>query len=83
MEKQVLVVGAGLSGLIAARELQKNGISTAIVDKGTSVGGRLATRRIAGGVADHGAQFFTARTNIFKAEIDEWLSEDMRTRSLI
>lgn len=73
----MLVVGAGLSGLIAARELQKNGISTAIVDKGPSVGGRLATRRIAGGVADHGAQFFTARTNIFKAEIEEWLSEDL------
>ncbi|MCB9462010.1 MAG: FAD-dependent oxidoreductase [Anaerolineaceae bacterium] len=77
MERQVLVVGAGLSGLIAARELQKNGISTVVVDKGTGVGGRLATRHIAGGVADHGAQFFTARTNIFKAEIEEWLAEDL------
>jgi len=36
-----------------------------LVDKGRSPGGRLATRRIAGAVVDHGAQFFTARSEDF------------------
>ncbi len=73
METDVLIVGAGLSGLVAARELTKKGLNVTVLDKGRSVGGRLATRRIADGVADHGAQFFTARTNTFKAEVKQWL----------
>jgi len=56
---QVLVVGAGLAGLTAGRVLAAAGIDTVIVDKGLSVGGRLATRRIGDATLDHGAQFFT------------------------
>lgn len=69
---KVVVVGAGLAGLIAARELQANGASVLVVDKGRSVGGRLATRRIGLGRLDHGAQFFTVRTPAFQRRVDEW-----------
>lgn len=69
-----LIVGAGLAGLIAARELQQRGISDFVVlDKGRGVGGRLATRRIGDGVFDHGAQFFTVRDAEFGKLVDEWL----------
>jgi len=72
----VLIIGAGLTGLIAANLLQQQGLTVAVLDKGRSVGGRLATRRIAeGGVADHGAQFFTARTEAFKKQIDHWIAD--------
>lgn len=58
----VIVVGAGPAGLCAARELSRAGRKVLVLDKGRGVGGRMATRRLAGGaVADHGAQFFTRR----------------------
>lgn len=55
----VLVVGSGVAGLIAASELLRAGRSVIVVDKGRGVGGRLASRRIAGTTFDHGAQGFT------------------------
>jgi renalase len=55
----VLVVGAGMAGLIAAREFLCAGRSVLVLDKGRGVGGRLASRRIDGATFDHGAQAFT------------------------
>ena len=70
---KVVVVGAGLAGLVAARELAGTGIDVCIVDKGRSVGGRLATRRIGSARLDHGAQFFTVRSPAFQRRVDDWL----------
>jgi renalase len=72
-----VIVGAGLSGLIAANVLAVHGLRSVVVDKGRSAGGRLATRRIAGtnGDAarfDHGAQFFTVRSPDFADVVHEW-----------
>ncbi len=69
---RVVVVGAGLAGLVCARRLVDAGHDVVLFDKGRSVGGRLATRRIAGGVVDHGAQFFTVRSEAFAAVVDGW-----------
>jgi predicted NAD/FAD-dependent oxidoreductase len=41
------------------------------------MGGRLATRRIGAGLADHGAQFFTVRSDDFRRYVDKWLAEDI------
>lgn len=71
----VLIVGAGLSGLMAARKISEQGLTVRLVDKGQSVGGRLATRRIGAGLADHGAQFFTVRSNELQRYVDKWLTE--------
>jgi len=71
----VLIIGAGMSGLTAARLLTDAGKRVVVVDKGRSVGGRLATRRIGEGQADHGAQFFTVRDPAFKAHVDRWIQE--------
>jgi len=71
----IIILGAGVAGLVAARVLNEQGISTIIVDKGRSVGGRMATRRIGEGLADHGAQFFTARTSQFKTQVETWMAE--------
>lgn len=77
MNIDVIIIGAGLSGLIAARELHSAGKNVIVLDKGRSVGGRLATRRIGNGLADHGAQFFTVRTEEFKQQVDQWLEDDI------
>jgi predicted NAD/FAD-dependent oxidoreductase len=66
---KVVVVGAGIAGLTAARTLVEAGFAVLVVDKGRSVGGRLATRRIGGARLDHGAQFFTVRTDEFGAVV--------------
>lgn len=79
LHTDVIIVGAGLSGLIAARELQAVGKEVIVLDKGRSVGGRLATRRIGNGIADHGAQFFTARTDAFQRQVDQWLADGIVT----
>lgn len=78
MAVDVLIIGAGLSGLMAAHTLKEHGYSTQLIDKGRSVGGRLATRRVGdGGRADHGAQFFTVRTDTLQAYVDKWLEADL------
>ena len=71
----VVVIGAGLSGLMAAKSLQVQGHKVLVVDKGRSVGGRLATRRIGTATLDHGAQFFTVRSEEFAKHVDAWLQQ--------
>ena len=77
MAVDVLIVGAGVSGLMAARALETSGYAVRLIDKGTRPGGRLATDRIGNhGLADYGAQFFTARAAVLKNHIDQWLAQD-------
>ena len=69
--RDVIVVGAGLAGLTAAKQLTGSGRSVTVIDKGRSVGGRLATRRIRDVRFDHGAQFFTQRGPELAALVSE------------
>ncbi|PFG15343.1 NAD(P)/FAD-dependent oxidoreductase [Bacillus sp. es.036] len=71
-EVDVAIIGGGIAGILAARKLMKAGFEVLVLDKSKSVGGRLATRRIDGGRADHGAQFFTVRTDSFQQLVNEW-----------
>lgn len=52
---RVGIIGAGLSGLAAARDLIGLGYEVVVIEKSRGVGGRLAARRIEGTVVDHGA----------------------------
>jgi len=70
----VLIVGAGISGLLCATELKRAGVSVRILDKGRGVGGRMATRYMEGARLDHGAQFFTAREAAFQRYVDQWMT---------
>ncbi|MBE2202283.1 MAG: FAD-dependent oxidoreductase [Anaerolinea sp.] len=73
----VLIVGAGITGLMAANRLHAAGKRVLVVDKGAGVGGRMATRRIGPGRADHGAQFFTVRTAEFQQHVTQWRAQGL------
>ena len=59
MEKQdykIHIVGAGISGLIAAQTLEKVGFSPTIIESSEAVGGRVKTDLVDGYQLDHGFQ---------------------------
>jgi predicted NAD/FAD-dependent oxidoreductase len=70
----VLIIGAGISGLLCATELQAQGARVLVVDKGRGVGGRLSTRLMSGARIDHGAQFFTVRDPRLQPYVERWLA---------
>jgi renalase len=80
--KTCLIIGAGISGLVAATVLQRQGVDVIVVDKGRGVGGRLASRRIrhpvsGEGVFDYGAQFFTVSDPLCQVWVEQWLQADV------
>jgi len=74
VEGTVAVVGAGLAGLMAARTLQEAGRRVTVFDKGRRPGGRVNTREHGPHRFDHGAQFFTTRTEALQDLVAEWLN---------
>ncbi|GGK49381.1 NAD(P)/FAD-dependent oxidoreductase [Salinarimonas ramus] len=71
--ERIAVIGAGLAGVVAARDMAVANIDVHIVEKSRGAGGRMATRRGEGGLAfDHGAQYMRAHGSGFAAELDAW-----------
>lgn len=58
MNHDVLIVGAGLSGLCCARSLQQQGIRSLVLESSDSVGGRIRTDTVDGFRLDRGFQVF-------------------------
>ncbi|CAF4270899.1 unnamed protein product [Rotaria socialis] len=56
---RIIVIGAGIAGIIAARQLQYFGFETIILEGRSRVGGRIATFRKNNFVADLGAMVVT------------------------
>ncbi|MEJ2585758.1 MAG: FAD-dependent oxidoreductase [Robiginitalea sp.] len=55
-ERKIYIVGAGISGLIAAKTLEEKGYAPVILEATDSVGGRVKTDSVSGAVLDHGFQ---------------------------
>ena len=69
---EIAIVGAGISGLMAATYLAEKGKNSVIFDKGRGPGGRMSTRRFGKFRLDHGAQFFTVRDPRFEKYVQSW-----------
>lgn len=80
MTKKVAVIGAGLAGLSCARILRRAGCYVEVFEQDRIVGGRMATTRLGLVPFDHGAQYITARSDIFRTYIDEIQSSAYATR---
>lgn len=68
----VIVVGAGISGVAAARTLMAAGLSVVVLDRGRAIGGRMASRRADGRVVDTGASYFTVSEPAFEEVVQDW-----------
>ena len=71
---RVAVVGAGIAGLAAARTLQDQGHIVEVFEKSRGPGGRAATRRYGEVGFDHGAQYFTVRSRVFRDAVASWIA---------
>jgi monoamine oxidase len=67
----VVVVGAGLSGLCAARKLRAQGASVIVVEARDRVGGRTLTQQIGSAAFDLGAQWIGPDQRRVHALVDE------------
>jgi len=56
MSKQIAIVGAGVSGLIAALQLEADGYSPILFEADSKVGGRVQSDKLEGYILDHGFQ---------------------------
>lgn len=82
MSGPVLVVGAGVAGLAAARTLIGRGLGVTVIDKGRGLGGRLATRRLGEGASfDHGAALFTPVSVGFRRRLEAWEADGLVERT--
>lgn len=72
------VIGAGISGLVCARALQKTGHQVVVMEKSRSLGGRCASRKFGDHVVDHGLQYFTLRDVAVRQEVEELAGEELR-----
>ena len=72
----VAIVGAGLAGLSAAILLQQMGCQVTLFEKSRGPGGRLSAKRVKGGSADMGAQYFTIRNPQFRHFLDQYAGSE-------
>ncbi|MEM7612996.1 MAG: FAD-dependent oxidoreductase [Pseudomonadota bacterium] len=68
----IAVIGAGISGLAAAKTLAQHHHQVRVFEKSRGPGGRSATRRRDASVFDHGAQYFTVRDPRFRQHLQSW-----------
>ncbi len=71
MHHEIAIVGAGMAGLVCARELQAAGRDVVVIDKSRGLGGRLATRRLGETHADHGVCYLKPKDDRFSALIQD------------
>ncbi len=57
---RVLVVGGGVTGLVAARALARQGVPVVLAEAGERLGGKVSTERIDGFVVERGPDSFLA-----------------------
>ena len=71
-DAEVLIIGAGMAGLAAARALAERGVRVVVLEARDRVGGRVYTERTAeGALVEHGAEFIHGRAKELWSLIEE------------
>ena len=66
----VVIVGAGLAGLSAAREIQRHGLSVIVLEASDAVGGRVRTDIVDGFQLDRGFQVMLTAYPELQTQVD-------------
>ncbi|QLE55635.1 NAD(P)/FAD-dependent oxidoreductase [Nostoc sp. TCL26-01] len=66
----IIVIGAGIAGLVCAQQLSQAGYSVLVVEKSRGLGGRVATRRLHETLADHGACYLKPKGELFTSLVE-------------
>lgn len=74
-DTRVVVIGAGIAGLVAAWECAKVGMAVTVVEASARLGGTIATTRIAGLDLDTGVTCFSTRGGAVRALIGDVLPD--------
>lgn len=74
--QRVAIVGAGLAGVSLARAVAGRAEVT-LLEKARGPGGRMATRHAGPFEFDHGAQYFTVRSERFRRELEPFLASGL------
>lgn len=69
-KQRIYIVGAGVSGLVAARVLEQSGYRPVLLEATDSPGGRVKTDRVQGAVLDHGFQVLLTAYPMAKKYLD-------------
>ena len=71
LDRDVVIVGAGPSGLTAARKLKKAGLTVAVLEARDRVGGRTWTDTVDGAMLEIGGQWVSPDQTELLALLDE------------
>jgi len=71
LDRDVVIVGAGPSGLTAARELKKAGLTVAVLEARDRVGGRTWTDTIDGAMLEIGGQWVSPDQTVLMETLEE------------
>ena len=75
------MIGAGISGLICARQLVAQGVQVLILEKSRSLAGRCASRKFGDHLVDSGVQYFTLRNPVVRKEVQSVSGDQLQTIS--
>lgn len=73
----VAIIGAGMSGLICAQQLQQAGYRVVVVEKSRGLGGRVTTRRLQDTYADRGLSYLIANGELTTSFVELLTSQDI------
>lgn len=69
--RTAVVIGGGISGLIAARDLSREGLDVTVLEAGPDFGGCVGSHQVAGLTLDSGAESYATRSPAVPALVEE------------
>lgn len=73
----VVIIGAGISGLVCAQQLHQAGYKVLVVEKSRGLGGRVATRRLHDTCVDHGTCYLKPQEELCQRFVDLLIQQNI------